>query len=208
MITNNEEFYTYMVNKGVPCTYIPKPPTNINFGDDLIIIFTNNYHALSICGNRFNEEKELEFEQEASELLNWLDCGNRVIMISNVNKFGTPYMRDNFELLQQRYDEHDIVKQVVHTKDIGELINPHRIQLRYKGVTPIKFDIVRTNNIIDPKYHWLVNGNVFQPKHQQVHYMNVLNASHDTETRRKLRHVVEYTVFSQLYKKLTERSEL
>lgn len=202
MITNNIDAYNYLMNKGVPCTYIPKPPTNINFVDELIIIFTNNYHALSICGNRFNEEKELEFKQEASELLDWFDCGNRVIMISNIIKFGTPYMKENFELLQQRYDEHDIVKQVINTKNIGSLINPHRIQLRYKGIKPIEFDIVRTNNIIDPKYHWLVNGNVFRPKTQQVHYMNVLNASHDTETRRKMRYVPEFSLFSQLYKKL------
>lgn len=202
MITNNADFYNYMANKGVPCTYIPKPPTNIKFGNELIIIFTNTYHALSVCGNRFNDEKQEEFIKEASELLNWFNCGNKVIMISNINKFGTPYMRDNFELLQREYNKHDIIKQVVHTKDIGELINPHRIQLRYKGVEPIKFDIVRTDAIKDPKYTWLVGGNVFKPKKQQVHYINVINASHDTETRRKLRYVPEYTLYSQLYKKL------
>lgn len=199
MITNNIDFYNYMMNKGVQCTYIPNP-TNIKFGDELIVVFTNNHHALSVCGNRFNEEKELEFKQEASELLDWFDCGNKVIMISNINKFGTPYMRDNFKLLQQRYDAIDIVKQVVHTKDIGELINPHRIQLRYKGIEPIKFDIVDCGNIKDPKYVWWDSN--AQYKSQQTHYMNVINASHDTITRRKLRYVPEYTLFSQLYKKL------
>lgn len=199
MITNNIDFYNYMMNKGVQCVYIPKP-TNVKLGNELIVVFTNNYHALSVCGNRFNEEKELEFKQEASELLDWFDCGNKVIMISNINKFGTPYMRDNFKLLQQRYDAIDIVKQVVHTKDIGELINPHRIQLRYKGIEPIKFDIVDCSNSKDPKYVWW-NSNA-QYKSQQSHYMNVINASHDTITRRKLRYVPEYTLFSQLYKKL------
>lgn len=196
MITNNIDFYNYMMNKGVQSTYIPNP-TNIKFGNELIVVFTNNYHALSVCGNRFNEEKELEFKQEASELLDWFDCGNKVIMISNINKFGTPYMRDNFKLLQQRYDAIDIVKQVVHTKDIGELINPHRIQLRYKGIEPIKFDIVATNNIIDPVYTWGLGL-----KRQQYHYMNVINSSHDTNTRRKLRYIPEYTLYSQLYKHL------
>lgn len=200
MITNDEQFYTYMINKGVPCTYIPKPPKGVKFGNELIIIFTNKYHALSVCGNRFNEKKELEFEQEASELLEWLNCGNKVIMISNINKFGTPYMADNFELLQHEYNKHDIIKQVVHTKDLGELINPHRIQLRYKGVEPIKFDIVRTNNIADPKHYWInAYGDLCR---QQFHYINVLNASHDTETRRKLRYIPEYTLYSQLYKKI------
>lgn len=185
-----------MMNKGVQCTYIPKP-TSVKFGNDLIVVFTNNYHALSVCGNRFNNEKQADFEQEASELLDWFDCGNKVIMISNINKFGTPYMRDNFELLQRRYDKHDIVKQVVYTKQLGELINPHRIQLRYKGVKPIKFDMVATDNIIDPVYTWSLGL-----KRQQYHYINVLNASHDTNTRRKLRYIPEYTLYSQLYKHL------
>lgn len=197
VITNNTDFYTYCCNKGVICTYIPKP-TNTKFDDALIVVFTNNYHALSVCGNRFNSEKEEEFKHEASELLDWFDAGDHVIMISNINKFGTPYMRDNFKLLQQRYDKHDIVKQVIHTKDIGSLINSHKMQLRYKGIEPIKFDIVATDNIIDPVYTWGLGS-----KRQQYHYINVLNASNDTEERRKLRYIPEYALFSQLYKKLS-----
>lgn len=195
VITNNTDFYTYCCNKGVICTYIPKP-TNIKFDDALIVVFTNEYHALSVCGNRFNSEKEEEFKREASELLDWFDVGDHVIMISNINKFGTPYMAEHFELLQQRYDKHGIVKQVIHTKDIGSLINPHKIQLRYKGIEPIEFDFVATDNIKDPKH-------VYGDKQIQVHYMNVLNASDDTEERRKLRYIPEYTLFSQLCKKLS-----
>lgn len=195
VITNNADFYTYCYNKGVICTYI-RYPINIKFDDDaLIVVFTNTYHALSVCGNRFNSQKEEEFKREASELLDWFDAGDHVIMISNINKFGTPYMRDHFELLQQRYDKHSIVKQVIHTKDIGSLINPHKIQLRYKGIEPIEFDFVATDNIKDPKY-------IYGDKQIQVHYMNVLNASDDTEERRKLRYIPEYTLFSQLCKKL------
>lgn len=201
VITNNIDFYTYCCNKGVICTYIPKL-TNIKFDDALIVVFTNNYHALSVCGNRFNDEKKEDFEREASELLDWFDVGDKVIMISNINKFGTQYMRDNFELLQQRYDKFGITKQVINTKNIGSLINPHRIQLRYKNVKPIEFNYVNTNNIKDPKYHWLVNGNVFRQKTQQVHYINVLNASSDTEERRKMRYIPEYSLYSQLYKHL------
>lgn len=194
VITNNTDFYTYCCNKGVVCTYIPKP-ANIKFDYAIAVVFTNNYHALSVCGNRFNSKKEEEFKHEASELLNWFDVSDHVIMISNINKLGTPYMAKNFKLLQQRYDEHGIVKQVIHTKDIGSLINPHKIQLRYKGIEPIEFDFVATNNIKDPKY-------VYGDKQIQVHYMNVLNASDDTEERRKMRYIPEYTLFSQLCKKL------
>lgn len=199
MITNNEDFATYLTNKGVPCTYLinaPKVPI-----DDLAVLFTNDCHALSVCGNRFQDNKKEDFEREADYLLNWLERCNKVIMISNVIKLGTPYMAENFETLQQRYDRLGIKKQVIHTKDIGSILTPHRVQLRYKNVRPIDFDFVATNNIEDPKYIWLDhNLNCF--KSQQVHYLNVLNASQDTEERRKQRYLPEYSLFSQLYKKL------
>lgn len=201
MITNNEDFYNYMRNKGIWCTYFKHPP-KVHAKDEIIVVFTNNCHAMSVCGNRFNDDKKDDFEREASELLDWFEYGNRVIMISNVNKFGTLYMRDNFKSLQQRYDKLGITKQCIHTKDIGSLLVPHRMQLRYKGIEPIDFDIVVTDNINDPKYVWCVNGNLFNTKSQQIHYINVINATNDTEERRKLRYIPEYALFSQLYKKL------
>lgn len=200
MITNNEDFAAYLTNKGVSCTYLinaPKVPI-----EDLAVLFTNNCHALSVCGNRFQDNKKEDFEHEADHLLNWLERCSKVIMISNVIKLGTPYMAENFETLQQRYDKLGITKQIIHTKDIGSLLVPHKMQLRYKGIKPIEFDIVNCGNIKDPKYVWFDNGNVFRPKRQQTHYINVLNASQDTEERRKLRYIPEYALFSQLYKKL------
>lgn len=197
VITNNEDFYQYLTNRGVVCMYAPKPNKAYNVDGIICVVFTNDYHALSVCGNRFQDSKKDEFEREANELMDWFDCGNKVIMISNIIKLGTSYMRDNFEVLQQRYYELGITKQVIHTKDIGSLLVPHRMQLRYKGIKPIDFDIVATDNIIDPMYTWL-----FGEKRQQTHYMNVINASHDTITRRKLRYIPEFALFSQLYKKL------
>lgn len=198
MITNNKDFATYLTNKGVPCTYLinaPKVPI-----DDLAVLFTNDCHALSVCGNRFQDNKKEDFEHEADHLLNWLERCNKVIMISNVIKLGTPYMAENFETLQQRYDRLDIKKQIIHTKDIGSLLVPHRVQLRYKNVRPIDFDFVTTDNIEDPQYIWVdKHGNV---KQQQLHYLNCINTSQDTEERRKQRYLPEYSLFSQLYKKL------
>lgn len=199
MITNNIEFYQYMRNKGVWATYFPYPPKSAK--DEYVIVFTNKYHALGVCGNAHQDKYKDEYKKECEELLNWLECGNKVIIISNVIKFGTPYM-EKYEDLQARYDKLNINKQVIHTKDIGELLVPHKLQIRYKGFEPIKWDIVNCGNIIDPKYTWLVNGNVFKPKRQQTHYMNVINASPDTMERRKLRYIPEYALFSQLYKKL------
>lgn len=200
LITNNEDFYQYMTNRGVVCMYNPKP--NKAYKDDLCVIFTNKYHSMAVCGNAHQNKYKDEYEREASELLDWLECGNKVIMISNIIKLGTPYMRDNYELLQQRYDTSNIKKQVFNTKEIGELINPHRVQIRYKGVIPITFDFEGLNdNIQDPKYHWYARKDN-SPKQMQQHYLNVINATHDRDTRRKLRYLPEYALYSQLYKKL------
>lgn len=199
MITNNEDFAAYLTNKGIPCTYLVNAP-EVHI-DDLAVLFTNNCHALSTCGNRFQDSKKEDFKREADHLLNWLERCNKVIMISNVIKLGTPYMAKNFETLQRRYDKLNIKKQVIHTKDIGSLLVPHRVQLRYKNVRPIDFDIVATDNIEDPKYTWLAHDfNCF--KSQQIHYLNVINSTSDTEERRKQRYIPEYSLFSQLYKKL------
>ena len=198
MITNNEDFAAYLTNKGIPCTYLVNAP-EVHI-DDLAVLFTNDCHALSTCGNRFQDSKKEDFKREADHLLNWLECCNKVIMISNVIKLGTPYMAKNFETLQRRYDKLNIKKQVIHTKDIGALLVPHRVQIRYKNVRPIDFDIVATDNIVDPKYRWV--NEYHEHKRQQVHYLNVINSTSDTEERRKQRYIPEYSLFSQLYKKL------
>lgn len=201
MITNNEDFAVYLTNKGIPCTYLVNAPEANT--DDLAVLFTNDCHALSTCGNRFQDSKKEDFKREADHLLNWLERCNKVIMISNVIKLGTPYMAEHFETLQQRYDKLNIKKQVIHTKDIGSLLVPHRVQLRYKNVRPIDFDIVATDSIRDPQYIWFVGGRWDHGvKRQQMHYLNVINASSSTEERRKLRYIPEYSLFSQLYKKL------
>lgn len=198
MITNNADFYQYMMNLGVPCTYMLYPP-DYYIDDELVIVFTNKYHAVGVCGNAHQNKYEREYERECSELLDWLECGERVIMISNIIKLGTPYMAKNYKLLQQRYNKLNITKQVIHSKEIGELLVPHKLQIRYVGVKPIQFDIVDTH-MYDHKYEWHSDG--YGLKRQQQHYLNVINASRDTKTRRKLRYIPEYTLFSQLYKKL------
>lgn len=197
MITNNEDFYQYMTNRGVPYTYLKEAIDS----DDLAVIFTNKCHALSTCGNRFQDDKKEDFEKEASGLLDWFERCNKVIMISNVIKLGTPYMAKHFETLQQRYDQLNIKKQVIHTKDIGSLLVPHRVQIRYKNVQPIMFDFINTH-MVEDNYIWSQwRDGTLMFKRQNQHYLNVINASKDTETRRKLRYLPEYSLFSQLYKK-------
>lgn len=202
IITNNEDFYQYMTNRGVVCMYGPRP--NRAYKDALCVIFTDKYHSLAVCGNAHQNKYEDDYQREASELLDWFECTDKIICISNIIKFNSPYMQ-RFEDLWARCSKLNILTQNVHTKDLGELINPHRIQIRYKGLNPIKFDIVGTDNIVDPKYHWYAwKDNVL--KQQQQHYLNVLNATHDRDTRRKLRYLPEYAVYSQLFKKVVHNN--
>lgn len=200
VITNNADFHAYLTNRGVHCTYLVYPP-DYYVTDDIIVVFTNDCHAMSVCGNAHQNKYKKEYEIECKKLLDWLECGEHVIMISNIIKFGTPYMKSVAPKQYERLQGVNYHKQVIHTKDIGELLVPHKLQIRYVGVKPIEFDIVDCGNILDPKYGWLAHDySCF--KSQQTHYMNVLNASRDTITRRKLRYVPEFALFSQLYKKL------
>lgn len=198
VITNNADFHAYLTNRGVPCTYLVYPP-DYYIEDSLVIVFPTT-HNMTVCGNRFNKEKEIDYRRECDAMVDWLECGNRVIMVTPIVKFDSEYMKRVAHKQYERLQGVNYHKQVIHTKDIGELLVPHKLQIRYVGIEPIKFDIVDCGNIKDPKYVWW-NSNA-QYKSQQTHYMNVLNATHDTITRRKLRYVPEYTLFSQLYKKL------
>lgn len=197
IITNNADFHAYLTNRGVPCTYLVSPP-DYYIEDELVIVFPIT-HNMTCCGNRFNKEKEADYRHECDMMIDWLECGNKVICITPVIKFDSEYMKCVATKQYKRLQGVNYHKQVIHTKDIGELLVPHRLQIRYVGVEPIQFDIV-DNHMYDPKYVW--DHKQCETKRMQVHYMNVINASRDTETRRKLRYIPEYTLFSQLYKKL------
>lgn len=199
MITNNVDFYNYMKNRGVWCTYFKVPP-QADPKDELVVVFPK-YHNMTVCGNRFNESKKDDYRIEANDMLDWLEWGNRIICVTPVIKWDSLYMKTVAPDAYERCKKTVVTKQVIHTKDIGELLVPHRLQLRYKNVKPIDFDIVATKNLFDPCQYWY-DANAGYLKKQQVHYFNVLNASHDTLTRRKLRYIPEYALFSQLYKKL------
>lgn len=198
MITNNLDLYNYMRDKG-EWTTLMLNPSNKWDTDELVIAFPDTFN-MSVCGNRFNVEKIDDYKKECEKVLDWFEASERVIVITNVCKLGTHYMKLHAPELYKRMKSLGAVKQVIHTKNIGELINPHRLQIWYKGIEPIKFDEVKSDNIIDSVYRW-TNG-YGERKKQQTHYINVINASHDKYERRKLRYVPEYTLFSQLFKKL------
>lgn len=199
IITNNADFHAYLTNRGVPCTYLVYPP-DYYIEDDLVIVFPTT-HNMTCCGNRFNKEKEIDYRRECDAMIDWLQCGEHVIVVTPIIKFDSPYMKSVAPEQYKRLKHINYHKQVIHTKDIGELLVPHKLQIRYVGVKPIEFDIVDCGNILDPKYGWYT-WDTNKYKSQQTHYVNVLNASRDTITRRKLRYVPEFALFSQLYKKL------
>ena len=193
-----------MTNRGVPCTYLQYPPS-YHVNDELVVIFTNDYHSLGVCGNAHQDKYKDEYVKECNELLEWFEGSDKVICISNIIKFGTPYMAKNYKALQRRYDKLNITKQIVHGKSIGELINPNRKQIRYKGIDPIKFNIIKPK-LYDPKHIWVnKHGKI---KQMQQGYINIIYTAHDVKTRRKLRYIPYYTVFSELFQKLKKRGEL
>lgn len=196
MITNNIDFYNYMRDKGEWMTLMLSPVNN----DEIAVIFPDTHNS-TVCGNRFNKEKENDYREECANIIDWMKCSSHVIVVTPVIKFDSEYMKEHapeeYELLQQI----SYKKQVIHTKYLGSLINPHRLQIRYVGIEPIEFDNINTTNIKDPKYWW-VDKESGQIKKEQIHYINVLNSSRDKYERRKLRYIPEYSLFSQLYKKL------
>lgn len=193
MITNNIDFYHYMRDKGEWMTLMLSPSDKWNT-DELAVIFPDTHNS-TVCGNRFNKENENDYRKECVNIIRWMQCSSRVIVVTPIIKFDSEYMKEHapeeYELLQQI----SYKKQNIHTKYLGSLINPHRLRIMYVGIEPIKFDKVNTSLIKDPMYY-------YGDKRQQVHYINVLNATNDKYERRKLRYIPEYTLFSQLYKKL------
>lgn len=200
MITNNIDLYNYMHDRGVWCTFMKTPSRKWNT-DELVVAFPEA-HVSNVSCNAHTDKYLDEYRQECKNIIDWLNCGSsRVIVVTPVIKFDSIYM---YEHAREQYDRLRDVryeKQVIHTKEIGELINPHRLQIRYKGIEPIKFDLKETKNIRDPHYCW-IDKTSRMIKAQQMHYINVLNATTDKYERRKLRHIPEYALFSQLYKKL------
>ena len=195
IVTNNKDFYQYLTNRGVICMYVTKPA---DFIDAIVIVFPTTHNS-TCCGNRFNKEKENDYRYECDVMIDWLECSKHVIMITPVIKFDSDYMKRVATKQYKRLQGVKYHKQLVHTRDLGELLVPHKLQIRYVGVKPIEFDIVDTH-MWDFNYVWESQSG--KMKRQQLHYINCLKASHDTETRRKLRAIPEFAVFSQLYKKL------
>lgn len=207
MITNNPDLYNYMRDRGVWCTYVTQPSLKWNT-DELAIIFPDT-HAANVSCNAHAEKYEDLYRKECDDIIKWMQCSSRVIIVTPVIKFDSEYMKtvatEQYEKLCKLHINYK--KQVIDTFKLGELVGASRLQLRYKGVNTINFDIVNMNGIKRPKYKW-IDKKTGKQKQQDVHYLNVINKTTDKYERRKLRYIPHYTLFSQLYKKLKESGKL
>lgn len=198
--TNNTDFFNYLQNKGVHTIMYFRPV------EGLLNIFFPETHVANVSCNAHTHKYIDEYKKEMDIIVSWLRSVSKILIITPVIKFNSQYMKDNAPKQYEQLQNIKYHKQIIHEKDIGTLINPSRLQLRYKGIDEIKFDIVENKNLIDPMYEWIdVHG---KQKQQQQYYMNVINATKDKLERRKMRQIPRYSLYSQIYKKLMEQGEL
>lgn len=196
MITNNLDLYNYMRDKG-EWTTLMLNPSNKWDTDELVIAFPETHKANVSCNAYENDN---DYKIECQGIIDWMKCSSKCIIVTPVIKFDSEYMK--IHALEQYEQLQEIIykKQVIDTSNIGQLIGANRIQLRYIGIEPINFDVVESL-IRRPMFEW-IDKKTGQKKHQDVHYLNVINMTKDREERRKLRKVTPYALYSQFYKKL------
>lgn len=198
--TNNSDLFAYLQKKGVHTIMYFRPV------EGLLNIFFPETHVANVSCNAHTYKYIDEYRKEVNVIVNWLMSVHNILIITPVIKFNSQYMKDNAPIQYNRLQKIEYHKQVIHEREIGSLINPSRLQLRYKGIDKINFDIVKSENICDPMYEWIDKHG--KQKQQQQYYLNVINATKDKYERRKMRQIPRYTLYSQIYKKLKERGEI
>ena len=200
--TNNDDLFTYLQSKGVK-VFLYEKPCKIN---GVLNVFFPSTHVANVSCNAHTNKYINDYVKEVDEIVTWLESSCKILIITPVIKFDSQYMKDNAPEQYKRLQKIGYHKQVIHEKDIGSLIVPSRIQLRYRGIDEINFDIVKNDNIMDLNYEWIDKHG--KQKQQQQHYINVINMTKDKFERRKLRHIPRYTLYSQIYKNLVKRGEM
>lgn len=183
--TNNKDLYNYLQDKGVECVMYLRPV------EGCLNIFFPETHNITICGNRYNEERitsgnmKLEFEQ----LKELIETPNTIVI--------TPITLYNGKLHAQLYPESMsmVWRQRVHTAQLGELVYPHFIHIYGTELKPV--------TDIEPKRKYVEYGKC--GKYQEPLYYNVFYNKCSKEERRKKRYIPEYAVFSQLYEQVIKK---
>ena len=183
--TNNENFYNYLQNKGGKAVMYYRPI------DGLLNIFFPETHNITICGNRYNQQRieSGDMKREFEGLKKLVETPNTIVV--------TPITLFNGKLHNQLYPESmsTAKRQRIHTALLGELVYPHFVHIYGAELKPI--------TDIEPKRKYIEYGS--QGKCQEPLYYNVFYNKCSKEERRKKRHIPEYALYSQIYKQVIQK---
>lgn len=194
IITNNSDFAKYLQSKFVPVYFSDRNDVD---PDGLYIIF-NGCRNSSVCGNRFNQERLINgtMEKEFTENLKWFKC-KHLVMVTPITNFGGALMEREYPLMQEIYnayvDNGLVVKQNIHSSQLGELSLPRRLQIYYRGVKQLE---PITNKLISAPMIRM------KGKNQRKLDLDVINTTRDKERRHKLRYYPEYALYSEIYNQI------
>lgn len=186
--TNDNDFYEYLQRKGVKA-FIYDEPVKIN---GVLNIFWGDTHNITICGNRYNDERIAsgEMKKELRALHDLISCEHTIVI--------TPVTLFNGRLHKEVYPEStlDVPRQRIHTSKLGELVYPHFIHIYGAELKP--------TTDIEPKRDYVHYGD---GKRQDTLYYNVFYNKCSKEERRKKRHIPEYALYSALYNQIIKEDK-
>lgn len=194
IITNNKDFAKYLMSKFVPVYLADRNDVD---PEGLYVIF-NGCRNSSVCGNRFNQERlnNGTMEQDFMNNLKYFKC-KHLIMVTPITNFGGAIMEREFPLMQEIYntyvDNGLVVKQNIHSSQLGELSLPRRLQIYYRGVKQLQ---PISNKIVSAPMIYM------KGKNQRKLDYDVISATHDKEKRHKLRYYPEYALYSEIYNQI------
>lgn len=194
IITNNKDFAKYLQSKFVEVYLADK--TNVD--PDTLYIMFNGCRNSSVCGNRFNRERVNNgtMERDFMHNLEFFKC-NHLVLVTPVTNFGGQIMEREYPLMQELYnayiDNKLVVKQNIHSSQLGELSLPRRLQIYYRGVKQLQ---PITNKIVSAPMIYM------KGKNQRKLDYDVINATRDKEKRHKMRYFPEYALYSEIYNQI------
>lgn len=196
IVTDNKDFAKYLMGKFVNVYLADRADVN----PDALYIMFNGCRNSSVCGNRFNKERlnNGTMERDFMHNLEFFKC-KHLILVTPVTNFGGKIMEREYPLLQELYntyiDNSLVVKQNIHSSQLGELSLPRRLQIYYRGVKQLQ---PITNKIVSPPMVYM-NG-----KNQRKLDYDVINATRDKDKRHKMRYFPEYALYSEIYNQIVK----
>lgn len=186
--TNSEDFYNYLQGKGCKAVLYFRPI------DGLLNIFFPETHNITICGNRYNQQRieSGEMKREFEELKKLIETPNTIVI--------TPITLFNGCLHNQIYPNSmsDVRRQRIHTAQLGEVVYGHYIHIYNTELKPTTKE--------PPKRMYVEYGK--QGKKQDEIYYNVWYKKCSKEERRKKRRIPQFALYKQLYGQVIKRGEI